>query len=393
MCVVFATDEGGAVVIGRSRVATKPDRKSTAGHAGPRQGASIAVGLIGLVIGAAVALNILAAYDWDTSVFIKFGARDTARQAYAERWLGPDIELAPNMGHDGKFFFMQAMDPFYLEPDEHSAYLDRPTYRARRMLYPTVASMGGLLGAGEIPWSLIVVNVLGLGIGTYFTSRLAVALGGSAWLGLAFALNLGLVFEMTVNGSGAIATAGLMAGILGLVRGRPGWGIAGLTAAALARETMILAAVGVVLLHLWRHRRVPDWRYAVPFAALGGWSLYVWDRVAPGVGDGMQLLDLPFSGFFRAIGHWVGNPALTVDMLVGLLLMGASLMVMYRAFRTPTMLGAATAGLAALTPLMAEPSWLSYFDSLRIVGPVVTAFVLLTLTRHRPDVAEDPVPV
>src|SRR5690606_18499636 len=114
MCVVFATDEGGAVVIGRSRVATKPDRKSTAGHAGPRQGASIAVGLIGLVIGAAVALNILAAYDWDTSVFIKFGARDTARQAYAERWLGPDIELAPNMGHDGKFFFMQAMDPFYL---------------------------------------------------------------------------------------------------------------------------------------------------------------------------------------------------------------------------------------------------------------------------------------
>ena len=258
------------------------------------------------------------------------------------------------------------------------------------MLYPTVASMGGLLGPREIPWSLIVVNVLGLGIGAYITSRLAVALGGSAWLGLAFSLNLGLVFEMTVNGSGAIATAGLMAGILGLVRGRTGGGIVGLTAAALARETMILAAVGVVLLHLWRHRRIPDWRHAVPFAALGGWSLYVWSRVAQGVGDGMQLLDLPFAGFVRAVGQWIGTPELAVDLLVGVLLMGASLMVIYRAFKTPTILGAAAAGLAVLTPLMAEPSWLSYFDSLRIVGPVVTAFIVMTLTRDNTVGAVDP---
>lgn len=340
------------------------------------------VGLVGFGIAILVAIRLLASGGWDPASFIKFGELEPERTEYGQRWLGEDLILAPELGHDGRFFFMQAMDPFYLQPQDHAAYLDRPSYRAQRMLYPTIASLGGLLGPRAIAWSLIGVNILAMALGTYFTARLAQQMGGSAWLGLAFTLNPGLVSELQIDGGGVMATAALMAGAWALLRGQTGWAVAALTAASLAREVMILAPLGLFVYLIWRYRKLAHWSFVVPFVVVGAWWLYVHARLDDGLTQDLQAVDLPFRGFLQAFEGWMTTPGRAVDMAVGVLLLLISLVVLYRVKSRPSILAAGVAGMAALTLTLSEPVWSRYFDSFRAAAPVVTAFVVLTFSRE-----------
>ncbi|HEX7097885.1 MAG TPA: hypothetical protein VF377_01485 [Acidimicrobiia bacterium] len=344
---------------------------------------SFRVGLVGLVVGVLAAVQILVAFEWDPAAFVKFGEEDPVLLAYAEQWIGEDVLLAPALGHDGKFFFMQAMDPFYLEPGKHAAFLDRPAYRAQRMLYPTLASLGGLLDSRGVQWGLVIVNVLALCIGTYFTARVAQLMGGPAWLGLAFALNPGLLSEIAIDGGGVVATAGLMAGVFGILRRNTWWAVLGFTAGALARETMILAAVGVIGFQIWKQKKLPGWPWALPFAAVGCWWVFLRLRLEEGLGQDLQAVDLPLVGFVKAMRRWMTGADLALDMALGLLILAVCVVVLYRALTRPTVLGASVAGLAALALLMSEPVWYRYFDSSRAVAPVLTAFIVMTITRGR----------
>lgn len=338
--------------------------------------------MVGLAIVVFIVVRALAAFDMDPSSFVRFGEEDLERRAYAERWLGDDVIYYPTLGHDGKFFFMQSMDPFYLEPETHAAFLDKPAYRAQRMVYPALASLGGLLDAQGVQWGLIVVNIVGLAVGTYFTARVAQVLGGSAWLGLAFALNPGLLSEVVIDGSGVVATAALMAGIWFLMTKRTAWAAVFMTVAALSRETMLLSVVGVVVYLLWKEKKVPDLRLALPFVAVGGWWLYLRLRLEPGASPDPQALDLPFVGFVDALKRWMSGPGHGVDILMGFLILAVCLMVLYRTIRDPNLLGAAVAGQALLGLVMSELVWYRYFDSSRAVAPVFTVFILMTVTRR-----------
>lgn len=348
------------------------------------------IGLIGLGVALLVVVRSLSAFGWDPSSFVRFGEDDPHLRGYAHMWLGEDVMLAPALGHDGKYFFMQAMDPFYLEPDTHAAFLDRPAYRAQRMVYPAMASLGGLLEPEAIQWGLVVVNVLALAVGTYFTSRVAQEMGGAAWLGLAFALNPGLLFEVVIDGSGVVGAAALMAGIWCLMVRRMGWAVVSLTVAALSRETMLLSVMGVIAYYVWRDRKLPDVRLAFPFVAVGGWWVYLRVRLEAGATQDLQAVDLPFAGFIGALNRWMSAPDPGVDILMGFLILALCFVVLYRTFKAPTLLGAAVAGIALLGLLMSEPVWYRYFDSSRAVAPVFTAFVLMTVTRSSKGYDEHP---
>ena len=46
-----------------------------------------------------------------------------------------------------------------------------------------------------------------MGVGTWVVAMLAMRMGGSPWWGLAFALNLGFISEMNIDGAGVVAAA------------------------------------------------------------------------------------------------------------------------------------------------------------------------------------------
>jgi len=343
----------------------------------------LVIGLIGVGVGAFLAGRLLAENDWNPTTTIKFGEVFAEQNAYAEDLLGP-IVVAPEAGHDGKFFFSQAMDPFYMEPETHAVYLDRPTYRAQRMLYPTVASLGGLLGPTATAWGLIVVNLVAMGVGTAVTARLAMEMGLSPWYGLAFLLNPGLIVEIHIDSAGLVATAALMAAVLAAMWNRP-WATGGFMAAAvLARETMLLAAVGLAVYFLWQKRKAPL-ALALPFLAVGGWWAYVHWRLADGLAQDTQAIGLPLVGFIEAFQGWVSTPDRMVDLLIGLVLLFASIAVAVRAVLKPSALGLAIAPFAILALVMSEPVWGRYFDSARTLAPVLTGYALLVPAAIKAD--------
>ena len=327
--------------------------------------------------------RLLARNDFDPSTTIKFGEVSVEQNRYATDLLG-EIVLAPMAGHDGKFFFSQAMDPFYLEPDVHAVHLDRPSYRAQRMAYPTLASIGGLLSADATAWGLIVVNVVAMAAGTAFTGLTAMRIGLSPWFGLAFVANPGMIVDLGIDGAGVVALAAMMAAVYYML-GDAIWPAAvALSVASLARETMLIAVAGLACFYWYKWRQI-TWPLMLSVVAVGGWWGYVHWRLDDGLAQDIQALDWPFVGFIDAFESWMNTPGSWADLAVGGVLLLVSAVVLIRSIRTPTALGWAVGGFAFLGLIMSEPVWENWFDSARALAPVLTGYILLGPAMARID--------
>ncbi len=336
-----------------------------------------AVGWVGVGIGCLLAVRLLIPAGWDASVFLALGDESVTQTEFARARLG-EVVTRDLQGHDGKFFFIQALDPLYLEPDEYAVFLDRPRYRAQRMLFPFVAGLGGLVPAGFVPWAMALTSVVALGVGTWATAEISRRLGGSAWLGLAFALNLGVVSELFIGGAGILAFALAPVSVVELERDRLGRAAAALTAAALTREVMLLFAFGVGIA-LWRRfgarRAVPV--VVAPLVAVGAWWLYLAVRLGGmAATPAIQEIDLrfPFAGMVEAAGRWSDAP---LDLVFGTVMVMVLAWFVVRAFRRETYLGWGALGFVALGALLSAQVWGRYFDISRALAPVLTAYVVL----------------
>jgi len=92
-------------------------------------------------------------------------------------------DLLGSQGYDGQFVYQIA-----LSPGEAAAHLDVSAYRYQRILYPLLAR---LLAFGQpllIPWTLILVNVAAIGLGTWATQALLADQRVSRWYALVYGL-------------------------------------------------------------------------------------------------------------------------------------------------------------------------------------------------------------
>jgi hypothetical protein len=332
----------------------------------------VKVGLAGLAIGVALAIRLLAPVGWDASAVGAFGEDSPEITTYAERRLGRQVVTRDALGHDGKFFFIQGNDPWYLQPGEHAVWLDRPFYRAQRMLYPVLASAGGLAGPEAVLWGMLAVNVAALGVGAGLAGSLARAHGASAWWGLAFPLNLGMIDEFGIGGAGIVAFAAAIGAVILVERDRTVVAAAVMSAAVLAREAMLVLAVGVAIGEWLRRRRGPVAVVLVPAVAALVWAVYLVRRLPAG-SDIDQVIGLPLVGVLQAFGTW---GALDWAVMTVWLILSLSLTV--RAIRHPTALAWGGVGFVALALLFTWQVWLNFYDLSRATAPVFTAWVFAT---------------
>jgi hypothetical protein len=340
----------------------------------------IVVGVIGITIGLYVTIPLLAGNDWNASTLIKFPELQPDQLAYGNEMLG-EVVPSGGDGHDGKYYFMQAMDPFYLEPESHAHLLDRPAYRAQRMVYPTLAGGFGLLPPVPTAWSLWIVNIAAMGIGGWLTARLAQDLGLSAWFGLAFVLNPGIVVSTLIDTAEVLALLFMLAGALFVLREQTGPAVTFLTLAALTRETMILATVGAIAF-IWHEKRSVPWAYSLPFVASGVWWAYLHMRLA-GIDTALQdtqAIGPPLKGFVDAMQRWLAEPGREVDLAMGVLLLVLSVSIAWRAVRHRNLLLLMTAGFSLISVLMVKEVWNFYFDASRALVPLVTVYILVSPT-------------
>ncbi|HJQ95477.1 MAG TPA: hypothetical protein VJ935_07205 [Acidimicrobiia bacterium] len=348
--------------------------------------------IVGILLPLGIALNAIRSAGWDPTILVAFGEEATPTREYAEARLG-DVYLRATQGHDGKFFFVQANDPWVLNPDQNALILDRPLYRSQRMLYPVLAGGFGLFGPETIVWAMLTVNLLAMGLGTWVAAHVAMDLGGSPWWGISFPLNLGFLSEMLIGGAGVVSAAAAFAAVLLMMRGRRGWGIALLVVAALAREAMLIAAAGTGLwLWLRRERRQAALSLFIPAMGVGLWAVYL--RLAIGEGtvtSQVQEIGPPFFGFIAAFSHWMAEP---INLAAGIAIMILFALFTRRVVISRHLVGVAFVGFVLLGIVFTEQVWHSYFDITRAVAPIITSFVLLVFlseeatSRHQPVMVE-----
>lgn len=336
----------------------------------------LVLAVFGVVFVCYIAGSLLASNDWNPTLFIKFPESLPAEMAYARGHLG-EVIPAPGFGHDGKFFFMQAMDPLFLHPEDHAVFLDRPTYRAQRMMYPTIAGGFGTFSPIATAWAMLIVNVVAVGIGTWLTARLAIDMGLRPLFGLAFALNPGILVSATIDTAEVVAMMFFVGSALLLFRKHYLGAAVLITCSALSRETMLLGALGAAM-YYWRNEKRIPFVFSLPFVAVAAWWVYL-RAVIGDLGSELQdtrAIGLPFNGFVEAISSWLTH-GLALDLVMGVVLMGASLVILWKTLRRPSALGYMTAGFALIAILMVEGVWLRYFDASRALAPVITTYILL----------------
>jgi hypothetical protein len=255
------------------------------------------------------------------------------------------------------------------------------------MFYPLVASGFGLFSADGVVWGLLLVNVIAMGLGTWAVAVLAKEMGLSAWWGLAFLLNIGLVSELNIDGAGIVAAAAGFGAVAFFLKDRFWWGVGLLVVAALSREVMLLVAAGSAW-WWWRvrgDRTRALWTVLVPGAAVALWALHLRLQMGWNGGAGeIQEIGLPFVGFFRALtNYWIHD---SIDLLVGVSMFAILILFGYRAIRRRDLVSLAFVGFTLVGILLTEQVWRSYFDITRGIAPVLTVFVLLVVANRRPAI-------
>jgi hypothetical protein len=252
----------------------------------------------------------LVRYGGDPMMFVLVGTRYSQGNAAG----------AP--GYDGQFAYYIARDPAGGCPQ-----CDAPSYRYQRILYPLLAWALALGQPEVVPWTLIVVNVVALTGGTYFTERLLDAHRVSRWYALAYGLYGGLMAGLRLDLTEPLAYGLVQAGLwLWMAREarnqrqetrkRLEFGIWDLSfalfaLAALTKETTLIAVAGL-LLYLALERR---WWEAAKLGLIAGLPFAIWQGVlwawlgAPGIGSGGDMATpfevVPFMGLLRVIqGSW-----------------------------------------------------------------------------------------
>ena len=198
-----------------------------------------------------------------------------------------------NGGYDGLYYAQIAHDPTLRDPELPRA-MDNFAYRARRILPPAFA---WLLGAGQPAWIIHTYPLLNFlawfTLAAILWRLLAVtdARGLLAWFGVLF--SAGALASVRLALTDLIALTILAAALLAAERSRRHSATALLAAAALARETSLLAFAGLAERPFFSVRTVL--RAVVVALPLAAWLAYLRWRVGP-ADAGWANFTLPGSG-------------------------------------------------------------------------------------------------
>jgi len=276
--------------------------------------------------GVAVLAALVALVVWGLLVFGKYGGNPTGLARIGERFPpNPHLPreqlvlLPGRRGNDGQQFLVLATDPLQLDAATATA-VDNPIYRGKRLLYPLLAWLLGFGQLGLIPWTLSLLNVIGIGIAAGLVAQWARLEQADPRWGLTVLALPGFWVTLTLSTADLLATTLLLAAALAWRQARLAPLLASLSAALLTRETALLAW-GATSLASLRERRWP-WLPPLALVPLPLWALTAWLQTRfAATRDGL-LATLHFGppgwGILRKAGQLAGLWSLPGPPLQGL---------------------------------------------------------------------------
>ncbi len=310
----------------------------------------------------------LAQHGWDPSDLVRFG---TAMPQTVERAkiILPRLHEQEDVGHDGMQFWTLARDPLLLHPDDTKMFLDRPTYRARRMLYPFLCAPWRIGGEELLLWGMIATNLIAVGIGTFASVRLMEFFGANARGAIGFALNPGVAFAVFIDGCDALALACLVLFLLAVVREKWWHAIAFAALAALTKEPSLIAIAGALIVvkkSLWTRAQI----LLIPTLVTIAWAVYAQWRLGASPSH-VREFGIPFAGYVASVRYWISASAWP-DFLVGTLVVALSIAIVVRFVRKRTLLLGAALPFALMTPLLSFDVYSLMHNIARAFAPAFT---------------------
>jgi hypothetical protein len=268
-------------------------------------------GWIFALVGAGAFAVLLSAYvgvwsrDYGITRFIIIGREFNQRGLAVYRATPKYMDAYPpaRWGFDGQHYAQIALDPLLRDPQIKQA-IDNPPYRARRILLPWLAWLGGL---GRPFWVLNVYAALNPIFWLGFVVMMAVLFRPHGWAGLAgFAamlLTCGIIESM--RGSLTDFPAFVLMTFAVMIGGTRGAGVMAL--AALTREVDVLGLTGILEFK-------PPWPEAVKknfrlgLIAVGPmllWFAYIAWRLRMHASVDGDNLDWPLRAIIRKFGEFI----------------------------------------------------------------------------------------
>jgi hypothetical protein len=186
-------------------------------------------------------------------------------------------------GYDGQFAYYIARDPL-----NGWQNCDLPAYRYQRILYPL---LGRLLALGQeslLPYTLALLNVAALAMGTWLTEQILRRYQMNRWYALTYGLYAGQLMAARLLLNEPLAHALSQAAVLAADRERWRWSVFFFALAVLAKETILVFVAGYLLFLLARRQ----WRQSAELVSGVGVPFLLWQAVLwtwlgqPGLGSG-----------------------------------------------------------------------------------------------------------
>jgi hypothetical protein len=337
---------------------------------------------------AALLLGILVLAKFDSASgftsLIRFGENWQDKRLPSLQGL-PLATVPLSSGYDGQFYAQIALDPLLRDQDLTRA-LDFPTYRARRILVPTVAAC---LGLGNPWWTLQAYALVNLLCWCWLGWLLLDEMDRNSWQG--FARWSACMFSMGVLESvrqSLVDLPALLLLVLALRRykaSRLGAGCVWLALGNLAKETNLLGSVALAAVGLLRpgDRRKSALCLGGAILPLLLWSFYVHQRLGSGTGGiGLSNFDWPFAGLINQSrqcvqellkGNLDGRFSFGLMAIVGLLTQS---IVLWRTRDYDSGWWRIGAAYSLLLPFLGLWVWSGYWAACRAVLPLTIAFNL-----------------
>lgn len=204
-------------------------------------------------------------------------------------------------GYDGQFVYYIARNP-----ETANQYLDVPAYRFQRILLPV---LGRVLASGQeslIPWTLLLVNLASLVIGTLTLEKLLEQHRVNRWYALTYGLTIGIFGSVRLSLSEPLAYGLALVGIL-LANREKWWQSAVVFAlAGLSKETALLFPAAHIFYHLIQRRWRPTMILVLSFLPFALWQVVLYIQFGTlGIGSGGAKATpfeiIPFMGIVRIV--------------------------------------------------------------------------------------------
>ncbi len=225
------------------------------------------------------------------------------------------VHVFPYSGYDGQFYYRMALDPANLHRTAFGITMDYP-YRFVRIGYSALA---WVISAGQhsfVPFALVAINIVALGVLGLLGGVLARESGRHAMWGLLLAGYFGLMTGLSRDLTEPLGAVCLLAGILAYRRRHPLLAAAAFAYGCLTRETVLVAPIALAIVRLVQIARrqarpsADDLAWLVPGAVFAVWEVVL--KAATGVfpilSDGGKNAGVPLLAAARAVVHNLVHP-------------------------------------------------------------------------------------